>query len=154
MSRLFPLDSARECRLGTRSLTVRDRRAHRDLPWDLRLLRCCDEFRSLRSLGQHSYKINYESVLRYFRVNITSLRQKYGRQPLSGYDPDAGLEQDEEEGDKDDENDGSGEDRDDGAAADEEEVVEAREVTEQEWAGIMFKEKRLAKFFSNRSADK
>jgi hypothetical protein len=98
----------------------------------------------LRSLGQHSYKVNYDSILRYFRVNITSLRQKYasegptgglcevgrvnvsrtcaqmtlafaakfeddsilryfrvnitslrqkyGRQPLRGYDPDAGLE--------------------------------------------------------------
>lgn len=105
----------------------------------------------MRSLGQHAYKINYESVLRYFRVNVTSLRQKYGRQPLRGYDPDAGLERDEDEagGDKDD--DGSGEDSDDDA---EEEAVEAREATEQEWAGMMFKEKRLAKFFSNRSADK
>lgn len=116
------------------------------------MLRCCDEFRSLRSLGQHSYKVNYDSILRYFRVNITSLRQKYGRQPLRGYDPDAGLEQDKDEDDKDDDDDGSGEDSDD--EADEEELVEAREVTEQEWAGMMFKEKRLAKFFSNRSADK
>lgn len=107
----------------------------------------------MRSLGQHSYMINYESVLRYFRVNITSLRQKYGRQPLRGYDPDAGLEQDEEEGDKeDDDDDGSGEDSDDDAG--DEEEVEAREVTELEWAGMMFKEKRLAKFFSNRSAGK
>ncbi|BGP25026.1 hypothetical protein JCM10295v2_003946 [Rhodotorula toruloides] len=78
------------------------------LPWDPRLLACCDEFRSLRLLGQLPYEVNYQNVLRYFQVDIVALREKYSLQSLRGYDPD---DFDDDAGDED------GDDEDDGGEA-------------------------------------
>ncbi|GAA6053186.1 hypothetical protein JCM3770_000015 [Rhodotorula araucariae] len=47
-----------------------------DVPYDLRLLRCCGEFRSLRSLGHLNRKVNREAVLRYLQANVVALREK------------------------------------------------------------------------------
>ncbi|GAA6051322.1 hypothetical protein NBRC10513_000333 [Rhodotorula toruloides] len=114
------------------------------LPWDLRLLRCCDEFRSLRSLGQLPYKVNYQNVLRYFQVDIVALREKYGMQSLRGYDPD---DFDDDAGGED------GDDEDDGDEAKEATVEEVVEKTEDEWAETVFSLQRLAIFFNNRTND-
>ncbi|BGP48590.1 hypothetical protein JCM10450v2_004466 [Rhodotorula kratochvilovae] len=110
-----------------------------DVPYDLRLLRCCDEFRSLRSLGHLDRKVNYEAVLRYFQANI----------PLRGYDPDQGVDDDPEEEDEEDDDDG-GVERGELLETKIEEIVEK---TEDEWAGTVFALSRLAKFFDNRAND-
>ncbi|GEM09952.1 rhoA GTPase effector DIA/Diaphanous [Rhodotorula toruloides] len=96
------------------------------LPWDPRLLACCDEFRSLRLLGQLPYEVNYQNVLRYFQVDIVALREKYSLQSLRGYDPD---DFDDDAGDED------GDDEDDGG--------EAKEATVE-----------LSVFFNNRTNDR
>lgn len=143
----------------------------RTLPWDLRLLRCCDEFRSLRTLRHCALrstlavytpfvdsrkcavdrKVNYDAVLRYFQANINRLRSKYGRQPLRGYDPDEGLDEEDEEGEQQDDDDDDGKAAEDVEGAKIEEIVER---TEEDWASTVFALGRLAKFFDNRANDK
>ncbi|GAA5999986.1 hypothetical protein JCM10207_006003 [Rhodosporidiobolus poonsookiae] len=111
------------------------------LPWDLRLLRCCDEFRNLRSLGHGDRKVNYNHVLRFFQADIIELRDKYGPQPLRGYDPEHDREDEsEDEEDPDDPNlDKKAEDLD--------------EMGEEDWAKMVFNPSRLSKFFENRLTD-
>ncbi|GAA5897861.1 hypothetical protein JCM8208_003177 [Rhodotorula glutinis] len=118
-------------------------RYDQDVPYDLRLLRCCDEFRSLRSLGHPDRRVVYQAVLRYFQINVPVLRAKYGSQPLRGYNP----EPDDVDSDDDDVEDG-----------DENELLETKieeivERSEDEWAEVVFALSRLAKFFDNRYND-
>ncbi|GAA5887762.1 hypothetical protein JCM6882_000745 [Rhodosporidiobolus microsporus] len=117
-----------------------------NLPYDLRLLRCCDEFRSLRSFRDKDVRVNYNTLLRFFQADILTLRASYGSQPLRGYDPEAD-QADEEDDDGDD----------DGGDAEEDPLQEAKVSlegkTEEEWAGYVFDPGRLVKFFDNRSND-
>ncbi|GAA5833296.1 hypothetical protein JCM9279_001486 [Rhodotorula babjevae] len=116
-------------------------RYDQDVPYDLRLLRCCDEFRSLRSLGHPDRRINYQAVLRYFQINVPILRAKYGSQPLRGYDPEP---EDADSGD--------------GGDGDENELLETKieeieERSERQWAEVVLALPRLARFFDNRYND-
>ncbi|KPV74982.1 uncharacterized protein RHOBADRAFT_44499 [Rhodotorula graminis WP1] len=121
-------------------------RYDQDVPYDLRLLRCCDEFRSLRSLGHPDRRVVYQAVLRFFQINVPVLRAKYGSQPLRGYDP----EPDDVDSDDGDDNDGG-----DGGENEllETKIEEIVERSEDEWAKVVFALPRLAKFFDNRYND-
>ncbi|GAA5820567.1 hypothetical protein JCM11251_003052 [Rhodosporidiobolus azoricus] len=116
------------------------------VPYDLRLLRCCDEFRSLRSFRDKDIRVNYNTLLRFFQADIPTLRASYGSQVLRGYDPEA--DQEDNEVDEDDE---AGSDADDDPLQEKKVSLEGK--TEEEWAGYVFDPGRLVKFFDNRFND-
>ncbi|BGP16581.1 hypothetical protein JCM10213_000505 [Rhodosporidiobolus nylandii] len=110
-----------------------------ELPWDLRLLRACDEFRSARSFRDLDTRHNYRTVLHFFRVDIVQLRDKYGPQPLRGYDPE-GEQLDDAESDEDD-------------PLQDAKDAELDKKSEEEFAQLIFNPARVAKFFDNRQND-
>ncbi|KAM0753265.1 hypothetical protein T439DRAFT_378964 [Meredithblackwellia eburnea MCA 4105] len=117
------------------------------LPFDLRLLRCVDEWRSLRSLPP-DFKISFESLLFHLRADVTQLRIKFGRQALRGVEPERNpnLQQDDEEKKK------KGADSDDDEA---EEVIpfDLDSQDEEAWGARTFDRERIAKWLDDRSND-
>lgn len=84
-------------------------------------------------------KLSFDSVLNHFEMDVQSLRQKYGRQSLRGYNPDEGESEEGEGGSDDDE-------------GDEEEKHEL-EGTEEEWASERFSVEVIAKWLDDRAND-
>lgn len=122
----------------------------RDLPSDLRLSGAAtSSVRCARSAGAISKSTTTRSCVTFKLVSRHS-EENMAASPLRGFDPDAGLPQDD---DRDEGSRADGSD-DDGSDASCDEAPEVGEQSEQEWAEFMFREKRLAKFLSNRSADK
>ncbi|KAL8293788.1 hypothetical protein RQP46_000489 [Phenoliferia psychrophenolica] len=117
------------------------------LPFDQRLLRCIDEWRSLRSL-HFDWKITFESVLFHFRADVMSLRQKYGRQALRGFLPEfpAPAKEEKAAGESEDEGEGEGEQP-------EAEVFVLDSNDEEGWGAKTLGLEAIARWLDDRSND-
>lgn len=117
---------------------------HSNLPFDQRLLRAIDEYRNLRGFNQDT-RLIFTSILIHFKIDVKSLRSKYGKQSLRGVSfEDGEKDKKPKEGGKG----GGGDDDDD----DEEEVGIL--TNEEDWAKEVLSSQAIAKWIQDRANDR
>lgn len=113
---------------------------NRTLPYDQRLLRSLEEWRSLRAVPL-DYKLNIESMLNLLGLDMRTLRLKFGRQALRGKEPEVDVKE-HTKVDSDDEDEDEGE-----------KIVDLEAESEDEWVGKHLTPEELARWLDDRSND-
>ncbi|KAI5480746.1 hypothetical protein MNV49_007152 [Pseudohyphozyma bogoriensis] len=111
------------------------------LPYDQRLLRAVDEWRSLRAIPP-DVKLNFDSLLAFIKCDVYLLRLKYGRQALRGFTPTLANPTDPDgEGGPEEENNSD------------KEEFEMDDKDEEAWASRCLTREGVAKWLEDRSND-